>query len=492
MAGEFIDMSDSILIEEARRTVEAAATPAWLDDLRALTSANRVFTDFERRLEHSRDRLPLGRFLHRSKRLTATMPSAVVQPIDAGEVTGIMKFAGERRLAVIPYGSGSGVLGGTVCLNGELVVDFGRMDRIVEINETDGTATVEAGMNGGAFEAVLKERGFTCGHYPQSIHMSTVGGWAACRGAGQASSRYGNIEDMIVGMKVVLPDGELLEVRPVPRRSVGPSIMDIFIGSEGTLGMIVELTFRIWRVPAFEIGQVIAFPGIEEGLEALRRILQAELRPSVVRLYDPEETRHRGDGLAVFDTHPVMCIFQFSGHRAVAEAEGSAAIEICREHGAELADDGPYRAWQKVRFDSYSDQFVDDGWFFDTIEIAAPWSAIPAMYERMREAVLGKHPMVSLTAHWSHVYSDGVCMYMTAKIPPMPDDEGLPIHADIWETVMRQCLERGGTIAHHHGVGYFRNKWLVEELNAGHGVLRRIKQALDPQGSMNPGKLGFE
>ncbi len=485
-------MSDSVSIEEARRTVETADAPSWLDDLKALTSANRVFTDFERRLERSRDRLPLGRFLHRSKRLTAEMPSAVVQPINVEEVAAIAEFAGRRQLGVIPYGSGSGVLGGTVCLNGELVIDIGRMDRIVGINETDGTATVEAGMNGGAFEAALKERGFTCGHFPQSIHMSTVGGWAACRGAGQASSRYGNIENMVIGMKVVLPDGELLEVRPVPRRSVGPSIIDLFIGSEGTLGMIVELTFRIWRLPACEIGQVVAFPGIEQGLEALRRIQQAELRPTVVRLYDIEETRHRGEGLAVFDSHPVMCIFQFSGLRAVAEAEGWAAIEICRDHEAELADDGPYRTWQEVRFDSYSDQFVDDGWFFDTIEIAAAWSLIPDMYERMRGEVLGKYPMASLTAHWSHVYSDGACMYMTVKIPPMPDEDGLPIHADIWETVMRLCLEMGGTIAHHHGVGYFRNKWLVEELNAGHGILRRIKEALDPHGLMNPAKLGFE
>lgn len=485
-------MNRLVSIEDAKKAVETDDAPAWVGELTDLISPNRVHLDFTTRLEHSRDRLPLGRFHHRSHYLAAEMPSAVVQPGNAGEVAAIIEFVHKHHLSAIPYGSGSGVLGGAVSLNGELIVDLSRMNRLIDFNATDGIATVEAGANGGWFENVLQERGFTCGHYPQSINMSTVGGWAACRGAGQASSRYGNIENMIIGMKAVLPNGELMEVRPVPRRSVGPSLIDLFIGSEGTLGIIVELTFRIWRSPDVEIGQVIAFPSIDEGLTALRKVIQAELRPTIVRLYDKDETRHRSMDMEVFAAHPVMCILMFSGRAAVAEAEGQAALEICKEHGAELTSDEPLRAWQKVRFESYSEEFVDSGGFYDTIEIAAPWSALPEMYASIRASIGKKYPMVSLTAHWSHVYSDGACMYMTMKFPPMPDDEGFPIHADVWEIVMRLCLDQGGTISHHHGIGWYRSKWLADELNAGHGVLDRIKSALDPHRLMNPGKLGLE
>ena len=346
-------------------------------------------------------------------------------------------------------------------------------------------------MNGGAFETALNEQGFTCGHYPQSLNMSTVGGWAACRGSGQSSSRYGNIENMIVGIKVVLPDGELLDVRHVPRRSVGPSLIEMFIGSEGTLGMIVELTFRIWRLPGCEISQVVVFPSLQHGLDALRNIMQAELRPAIVRMYDEAESLRWSDGKLAVETHPIMGTLAFSGLQNVAEAEASAAIVICEEQGALLVDDAPFQKWKKNRFESYSDEYVNAGGFYDTIEVAAPWSALPEMYAKTRAVVVEKYPAVQLNAHWSHVYSDGACMYMTLKFPAMPDEDGFSTHADIWEIVTGMCLSMGATTSHHHGIGYFRNKWFVEELNAGHGVLSKLKEALDPHSIMNPGKLGM-
>jgi alkyldihydroxyacetonephosphate synthase len=485
-------MKAAISIDDAKTNDAGTPAPEWLAELQSLTSSSRATDDFEYRVEHSRDRLPFGRFCHRSKQLTVGLPSAVVEPADIDEVARVVKFANDHKLPIIPYGSGSGVLGGTVSMGDEIIVGLGRIDRLIEIDEVNCVAHVEAGMNGGAFEAALNERGFTCGHYPQSLNMSTVGGWAACRGSGQSSSRYGNIENMIVGMKVVLPDGELLKVRHVPRRSVGPSLIEMFIGSEGTLGMIVELTFRIWRQPACEICQVIVFPTLQHGLDALRNVMQAELRPSIVRLYDEAESLRWSDGKLSVETHPIMCTLAFSGRQAVAEAEASGAIEICEERGALLVDDAPFQKWKKIRFESYSDEYVNAGGFYDTIEVAAPWSALPGMYTEIRAAVTTKYPAVHLNAHWSHVYSDGACMYMTVKIPAMPDDDGFSIHANIWEIVTRLCLDMGGTTSHHHGIGYFRSKWFVEELNAGHDVLMKLKEALDPDQILNPGKLGMK
>lgn len=484
-------MSLAITIENAKKASADSSPPHWVEDLRALVSPGRVFADFDTRLDHSRDRLPFGRFCHRSKRLTGTLPSVVVEPVSIAELQQVVTFATARNLSLIPYGSGSGVLGGTVPFDGEMIVATNRMSRVIEIDETNCIVRVEAGTNGRALEMALRERGFTCGHYPQSMDMSTVGGWVACRGSGQASSRYGNIENIVVGMKVVLPNGELLHVRHAPRRSVGPSLIELFIGSEGALGFIAEITMRIWRLPEIEINGAVAFPSIEAGLDGVREIMQAEIRPSLIRLYDKGESERWGQTDLPAGDARILCMLVFSGSRAVAEAEAETAFEICAKHGAEVLNDQPLRRWQKVRFESHSDEFVNAGGFYDTIEIAAPWSALSNMYTRIRSAVADKYPIVQLNAHWSHAYSDGACMYMTAKFPAMADAEALPMHSDIWDIVMSLCLELGGTISHHHGIGYFRNKWIGAELNSGHKLLAELKRSLDPGLLFNPGKLGL-
>jgi len=483
--------STAVAIETARAVSDSQPAPSWVSDFQAKLPSVRLHTDFDIRLEHSRDRLPFGRFRHRSHQLTGDLPSAVVEPTNIAELEEIVRFAGRNRLAVIPYGSGSGVLGGTVPFQGELVLALNRMNRVLEIDEINNVVHVEAGMNGGEFEAALQERGYSSGHFPQSLEMSTVGGWAACRGSGQCSSRYGNIENMVVGMKAILPNGEVMTVRHAPRRSVGPSLIEMFIGSEGTLGLIVELTLKIWPLPAKEIEGAVAFSGVANGLNAIRDVMQAGLRPALMRLYDRGESERWGESDLPDNADAVICMFEFHGLPGVAGAEFDAALGIFEKYGGEIIDDGPIRRWKSVRFESHSDAFVDAGGYYDTIEVAAPWSRLVDMYDAIRSDVFKKFPDVKLNAHWSHAYVDGACMYMTTKIPAMPDEDALPIHSDVWEIVMRHCLDMGGTISHHHGIGYFRNKWMAEELNAGHKVLEDIKLALDPNNLFNPGKLGL-
>lgn len=493
MPQELMDASYSATseIEDSRAVASIDEHPTWLKSLQTKIGEQNVHADFETRLAHSRDRLPYGRFQHRSGRLTGTLPSAVVEPTTLAQTVQAIKFANSRNLCVVPFGNGSGVLGGTVPFDGELILSLRNLDKILKIDEVDNVVHVEAGANGGMLEAALNKRGYTCGHFPQSLEMSTVGGWAACRGSGQSSTRYGNIENMVVGMKVVLPNGKTINIRQAPRRSVGPSLLDIFIGSEGTLGVIVGVALKIWRLPEYKTENTVSFPSIGAGLNAIRDVIQAELRPSLLRLYDRGESERWGQDDLATDDHSVLCMVEFSGRCLAADAEYNEAKAIFERHGGVMVGVGPLRRWKSVRFKSHSDSHVDAGGYYDTIEVSAPWSQLEKMYDAITSQVAKRHGLASLHAHWSHAYSDGACMYMTMKLPPMPDEEGFTIHAEIWGIVMRTCLDMGGSISHHHGIGYFRGKWLIEELGGGHEVLLLLKKALDPSGLFNPGKLGF-
>ena len=466
-------------------------TAALATALAAIVGADHVIADADGRRAYAHDRLPFANFRARAGRLAGVLPRLAVRPGSAAEVAEIVRHARAHSIQLIPYGNGSGVLGGAIPLAQEVMVDLRRLDRIRAIDPVNAIVTVEAGMNGAAFEAALNAEGFTCGHLPQSIEISTVGGWAACRGGGQASSRYGKIEDLVVGLKAVLPDGRMLEIAPLPRRSVGPSLRDLMVGSEGTLGIITELTLRIWKKPEIERGVVLAFPSLDAAWASARRIMQAELRPTIARIYDAVESAERTEGLDVFRAAPILAILVFSGSEPMVSAEQDMALAICAEEGGKIAPDGPFHHWKANRYVAYSQKWQAAGYFNDTIEVTGNWSAIPAMYAAMAAAAREIFPGIHFGAHWSHIYPEGACQYMTLRLPPMEQAEALPLHARLWEAVEGLTLDHGGSIAHHHGVGVFRNPWLARELGAGLDVLQAIKDTLDPGNLMNPGKLGL-
>jgi len=266
-----------------RDAVRAHAAPPWLPELAALVGADHVSDAAPDLWVYARDRLPYATFAVRDGRVPGTLPSAVVRPGTEDELAAVVRFARARRIPLIPYGAGSGVLGGAVPVAHELVVDLKRLNRIVSIDETDLTVTVQAGMNGGQFEAALNARGFTTGHLPQSLYMSTVGGWAACRGAGQNSTRYGKIEDMVLGLRAILPDGQVLQVRPVARRAVGPSVKDLMIGAEGGRlrdHLVTKLDNGVSAARMLQDGKVVAAAGLRSELEsALRGDARFEIGP---------------------------------------------------------------------------------------------------------------------------------------------------------------------------------------------------------------------
>lgn len=485
----------SFTVEEARKL--DSHRPAVPNEeglgqaLAAIVGKAHVCAEFETRLQYGRDCLPYAKYLYRSGKLPGTLPALVVRPANTDEVGRVMAVLREGKRRLVPVGTCSGVLGGAIPLCEEVSVDTSRMDGILDIDADNQLVTVQAGMNGGDFEAALNAAGWTAGHYPQSINISTVGGWAACRGGGQASSRYGKIEDIVTGLTVVMPDGRVLRIAPEARRAVGPSLKDLFVGSEGTLGIITELTLRIWPLPEVMEDLVVAYPDIASAMRAARGIMQAELRPNIVRIYDKEETLSRTEGLDFYRELPVMTFLSFSGKRRLAEAEKALALEIVAKEGGKAGPSIPMEQWRATRYVSASAAWTEKGHFMDTVEVTLPWSRLSEGYERMAAAVRSISAEAHFGAHWSHVYPDGACQYMTFRLPPMADEKALPLHSAIWDALQEIALDCGGSISHHHGVGVFRGKWMASEHGLGLEILQAVKDALDPDNLVNPGKLGL-
>ncbi|WP_188052338.1 FAD-binding oxidoreductase [Aureimonas fodinaquatilis] len=457
----------------------------------ALIGEENVLTDEAARSGYAHDRLPYANFRAREGALVGTLPGLVLRPKTTEEVAAVVRKAGELDLPLIPYGRGSGVLGGIIPLGNELMLDVRRMNRILELDRENHLVTVEAGMHGEDFEDALNAQGFTCGHLPQSLTISTVGGWAACRGGGQESSRYGKIENIVVGLKAILPDGEVLDIRPLPKRASGPSILDLIVGNEGTLAVITQLTMRIWTLPEAEEKIVLALPDREAALNLGRKIMQAGLHPRIVRLYDEKETAGRTEGIAAFGDRPVMANIVLCGEAAIVAAEAVIVREFAASVDAVETETRPFDEWRKSRYVSITKQWLEKGYYNDTIEVTVNWTKATSLYDTIAARIAQVAPDAHFSAHWSHVYPEGVCQYMTIRLPPMDQAKALPLHAELWEIATGETLAHGGSIAHHHGSGLFRGPWMDGEHGAGMEVLRRIKAAIDPQNLFNPGKLGF-
>ncbi|MDQ3387082.1 MAG: FAD-binding oxidoreductase, partial [Actinomycetota bacterium] len=263
-----------------------------------------------------------------------TMPAGVARPKTTSQVSRLLAWASRHGIPVVPYGAGSGVMGGTVPTKGGISLDLGAFNEIEELDAENLLVTVGAGLNGGIFEEKLEAKGFTAGHYPQSLHISTVGGWVATRGSGTFSSLYGNIEDMVAGLEVVLPTGEVIQTKAIPRSASGPDYKQLFIGSEGTLGVITRVTLRMWPRPEVRAFRALSFASFKDGLETIRRVVQSGFRPAVIRLYDPIEGRPTLEKFG-HDPDRWLLVLAFAGSRRMVEFEESSTVEIARGFGAE-------------------------------------------------------------------------------------------------------------------------------------------------------------
>lgn len=414
---------------------------------------------------------------------------AVVRPESVTEVQAILAIAVAHRVPIVPYGAGSGVCGGAVPQSGAVVIDLGGLNQIGELNETDLYVTVESGVRGGDLEAWLLERGYTCGHYPQSIDISSVGGWVATRGSGQFSTLYGNIEDLVVGLEVVTPTGEWLRFPPTaPRRSTGPDLRQLFVGSEGTLCIVTSVSLKVFPVPARRTANAFQFESVTAGFQATHRILRAGLRPAVVRLYDPEETGRSWPQLAASKCSLLLLLFE--GEARITDTAMAVATEMAVAEGGCALGAKCVDEWLAHRNDVGAwDVLLKGGVLVDTMEMATTWSNLDALYTNVIAAIRRIPGVLKVSGHASHAYHTGMNVYFTwGAVPKAPDTpEGL--YHRVWDAAMEAALEVGATISHHHGVGKLRAEWLRREHPTTWPLLHSVKQLLDPAGICNPGTL---
>jgi len=470
----------------------AVAGTNLLPRLRAILGEAGVSTSPADRAAVAHDLWP--RALIRARQGTPPAPpDCVVWPRTEAEVIEVLRTCSALDVPVVPFGAGTGVCGASIASRGGVALDLKRLDRILAWDLDSGHVTCEPGILGIALEEAALERGLTLGHYPSSLPVSTVGGFVATRSVGQLSTRYGRIDDMVAGMRVALPDGTVVELRPQPSSGVGPDLRRLFLGSEGQLGVILQVTLRLHPLPEHRADAAFRFADFATGVRAVRECMQAGLRPSLLRLYDADDTNLQIDHLGIGEGGGCLMLTSCEGRRAVADAEAQVLAEICTNAGAESLGGEPVQAWYPRRYligYQQAKYLPMPGVVLDTIEVAAPWAHIVAVYDAVKSAL--RQRLVVL-CHLSHGYVDGACLYFTFAGSAEGESGAVPLHEELWDTVMSAVLDNGGTIAHHHGAGLARAPYLVRELgDGGVEVLRRLKRALDPRGVANPGKWGLE
>ncbi|MGH3161069.1 MAG: FAD-binding oxidoreductase [Streptosporangiaceae bacterium] len=451
-----------------------------------------VDTDPQTLREHATDSWPLA-LLRRVRGDDLPEPAAVLFPATTGEVATVLAWASQTGTAVVPRGAGSGVCGGATADNDAVVLDLSRMDRIGPVDLESQTVEVQAGARGDRLEEELARSDLTTGHYPQSVAISTVGGWIAASSAGQASTGFGAIEDVLLGLTAVLPDGEILRLRPVPRSAAGPDLRRLLIGSEGTLAVVTEATLacrarpRAWEWLAF------GFEDFTTLTEALKNVRRAETGAAVLRGYD-ETDAQLGFG-ALKHATGCVALAGFPAGPPGLDARKQAAAAILHATGTELGARYGEHWWQH-RNDAVQtfaqimgpERTFGTGVIVDTMEVAALWSAVPRLYESIK-AALSAHAQ-AVACHLSHLYPSGSSLYFTFLIGAADDHEAETIYRAAWHAAAESCTEAGGTITHHHGVGRLKAPFLTQDLGeTGTAVLNTIRAALDPAGIMNPGGL---
>lgn len=462
-------------------------------------------------------------------RANEDLPDIITWPHQVSQIQSLVKIAKKYSLKIVPFGAGSGVCQGTMGGPKTMTIDLKAFDKILDINPQNMTATVQAGMMGMHLEDQLARQGYTLGHFPSSIICASFGGYLAARSAGQTSARFGKIEDMVQSVSWVDGTGRFWQSQNV-ENSQGLDLNQIIVGSEGTLGLITEATVRIRKLSPFKDFAAYRFEDMATAMEAIRRIMQAEVRPSVVRLYDQIDTllllssanskgdkkekkslidqvKHQFKSKAKFKAlkgiflapklfqkltqyfpSGCMLILMHEGLEKIVKAEKKACSEILAELGAK--DLGPKYGyhWYQHRYSvSFNTSpLFEEGAFTDTIEVATSWQNLSSLYDEMINAL---SPCALIMAHLSHVYPDGGSLYFTFSAPLKGPEKSLKTFDKIWQIALSTCQKNGGVISHHHGIGRLKKKFMADEWQNGIKILKGFKQFFDPDNLLNPGNL---
>lgn len=478
---------------------EPVLEPALLAGLGAVVGDGNISAGHHDRLLHAGGKSTPDLLRRRASGPQAA-PDAVVFPADHDEVLAVLGYCAEQRVAVVPFGGGTSVVGGVEPLRGScaavIALDLRRLDALTEVDPVSGTATLGAGLTGPRAEALLAAHGLSLGHFPQSFEFASIGGFAATRSSGQASAGYGRFDDMVERLTVATPVGTLRLGR-APASAAGPDLRALFLGSEGALGVITAVTVRVHPVPEAVEYQAWSFPDFETGAAALRSVVQAEAAPTVLRLSDEAETgvnlARSGDigGGAVTGC---LAVTTYEGSAAHVTARSAEAHALLAAAGGTPLGPEPAREWEHGRFGApyLRDALLDTGVLCETLETATSWANLAALKAAVTGALTGAltgqgtPPLVM--CHVSHTYRTGASLYFTVVAKQLDD----PLAQ--WSAAKRAAGDAiaatGGTITHHHAIGTDHRAWMPDEIGElGVRVLHAVKRELDPAGILNPGKL---
>jgi len=481
------------------RVRPSALTAADRDALAAIVGAEFVLDDDRARLLHAGGKSTLD--LLRRKDTEQDAPDAVLVPGDEEQIAEILRQCSERRIAVVPFGGGTSVVGGLDPdrdgFSAVVSLDLRRLNGLHSLDEVSGEAVLGAGVTGPDAERLLGERGFSLGHFPQSFEFATIGGFAATRSSGQDSAGYGRFNDMIRAIRAVTPAG-VLDLGRAPESAAGPDLRQLLIGSEGVFGVITQVCLRVHPAPECTRYEAWSFPDFATGAAALRAVAQTGTGPTVIRLSDEAET---GVNLAAADsigesssTGGCLAITVFEGTAEHAESRHAETRAVLENHGGTSLGDGPARVWEHGRFSApyLRDSLLAAGALCETLETATTWSSVPALKAAVMQALTSSLAESGTPAlvlcHISHVYPTGASLYFTV----VAGQRGNPI--DQWRAAKKAASEAmvhtGATITHHHAVGADHRPWMRDEIgDLGVEVLKAVKATLDPSGILNPGKL---
>jgi alkyldihydroxyacetonephosphate synthase len=494
------------------RLAPSALETETLAELRALLGARGVRDGHEERVLHA-----AGKGYPDLVRLRAGAPAgapdAVLYPSDAAQLAPLLELCARRSLALVPFGGGTSVVGGVEPLRGAhraaLALDLRELREVIELDRESRTVVAQGGMRVPALERWLASRGLTLGHFPQSYEYVSLGGCAATRSAGQASTGYGRFEELVLGLRMAAPTGEIAPAA-LPASAAGPDLRELLVGSEGTLGVIHELTLRVRPIPEQSRYEGVFFTDFQAGATALRELAQEGLAPTVARLSDEAETRM---SLALAGSGGIkgragraylgvrgyrsgcLAILGFEGSARELAARRPAALELVRRHGGLPVGRAPGEAWRAQRFAApyLRDELLTYGVMVETLETAATWSKLMELYRAVAHAIDGSLAAQGtpglVMCHISHLYETGASLYFTF-LARQREGEELAQWQAVKDAAGDAIVRHAGTITHHHAIGTAHLPWMEREVGStGLDALRALKAQLDPTGIMNPGKL---
>ena len=464
--------------------------------LEEIVGVSHVRTDDETRRLRTRGKSTPDLLRARAGDLTDA-PYAVVRPADHDEVAAVLAFAVEHLQAVVPFGGGTAVTGGLVARRdgfaAVLSLDLVRMKRLLAVDHVSMTATLEPGLRGPEAEALLSAEGMTLGHFPQSFEYASIGGFAATRSSGQSSAGYGRFDSLVVGLTVATPQGRI-DLGTAPANAAGPDLRQLFLGSEGTLGVITSVTVRVRPAPVVKAYEAWRWPSFADGATAMRTLAQSGLLPTVLRLSDESESAINLADPAALGAEPTsgcLMVTGFEGDPAAVEAKRAAVTAVFEGLGGVSAGSAPGEKWAHGRYDApyLRDSLLDAGVLAETLETATFWSNLDRVYTGVKtalEAALGQPSLV--LCHISHVYETGASLYFT--VAAKETDDPLAQWRAAKAAASDAMLAAGATITHHHAVGTDHLPWFEREIGpVGVSILRAVKADLDPTGVLNPGVL---